>query len=206
MSKKINIDIYENSAKVYILSDKIFKKISDTETPQGALVVCKKLKYNIEEILNKNNPFILLLEEISNPGNLGTVIRTADSAGVDAIILSKNCVDIYNKKVLRSTAGSIFNVPIIQNQDLIEIVKFFNEKGIKTIAGHLKGNNNLYKLDLTNGCVIAIGNEAKGLSDELSSIILYKVKIPIIGKAESLNASVATAILLYEVVRQNLEK
>lgn len=206
MAQKVDINKYNIKAPVHIVKDNIFKSISDTVTPQGILAICNKAVYKLEEILNTNKSlFILMLEEVNDPGNLGTIIRTADSAGVDGIIVSKKSVDIYNRKVLRSTAGSIFNVPIIDNVNLIETCNLLKSRGIKTVSAHLKGNKYPYDLDLMESCAIIIGNEGKGLSEKLVNNADYITKLPMIGNSESLNASIAGSILLYEVVRQRLK-
>lgn len=200
-SQKNDIDSLTNFAKVHIAQDSLFKYISDTISPQGVLAVCNKINSDISKI-NLENAFILIGENIQDPGNLGTLIRTADSAGVDFVLLSKNSTDLYNPKVVRSTAGSIFNVPIIENCDLIDSINYLKENGVKIIAAHLKGEEYFYNIDFTKKIALLVGNEGNGLSDEITNYSDYLVKIPMLGKSESLNASVASGILLYEVVRQ----
>lgn len=167
------------------------------------MAICQKKNYTIKDI-NFSANFFLLAENLQDPGNLGTLIRTADACNVDYIIISKNSVDIYNPKVLRATAGSIFNIPVIQNVDLDEIFVLFKKHNIKTLATHLHGDKMPYDINLTESIAILVGNEGQGLSDSISKKSDYLVKIPILGKAESLNASVASGVLLYEVVRQRI--
>ena len=142
---------------------------------------------------------------MNDPGNLGTVIRTADACGADAIFLSKGSVDMYNPKVLRSTMGSMFHVPVFQNVELNEISAKLKKNEIPLYAAHLRGDTYPYGLELAEPCAFIIGNEARGLSDEAADLCDRWVKIPMPGQAESLNASIAAGVLMYEVVRQRLK-
>jgi RNA methyltransferase, TrmH family len=193
---------YEQRSKSYIVTDYIFKKITKTVTPQGIIAICHKKEHTIDEVVANENSFILIAENIADPGNLGTLIRTADATGCDGVLLTKGTVDLYNPKVIRATAGSIFNVKVIQNIDIQEILKYTKDNDITTFATHLKGESYIYDIDLTKSCAILIGNEGDGLTRTASEQSDFLVKIPIIGKAESLNASVASGVMLYEVVRQ----
>ena len=197
---------YEKKAEVLCLPDGVFASVCDTENPQGILAVCKKLEWDEGAVFAKEHPFFLLAEELNDPGNLGTVIRTADACGADAVFLSKGSVDLYNPKVLRSTMGSLFHVPVFQNVDLNEISAKLKEKGIPLYAAHLKGDKFPYDLDLKASCAFIIGNEARGLSEKAADLCDRWVKIPMPGQAESLNASIAAGVLMYEVVRQRLER
>ena len=135
---------------------------------------------------------------------MGTIIRTCDACGADGLILSENCVDIYNPKVVRSTMASIFNVNIyFDNSDRI-ILKKMIECGVNIVSGSLQGDKSVYNVDFKGKSTVVIGNEANGISDEVLRLSTELVKIPIIGKAESLNAAVACAVMAYEHVRQNL--
>jgi len=202
-AKKHNTEQYSTIANTLIISDKLFSELSETKNPQGIMAICKKIKYNKNDII-KNGGFYILAEEINDPGNLGTIIRTAHAAGADGILLSNGSVDLYNSKVLRSTMGSIFKIPIVQNIDLDEIANLLHKNEIKLYAAHLKGNKNHYQADYTSGCAFLLGNEARGLSDYAASLCDELIKIPMPGGAESLNASVAAAILMYEAVRQKM--
>ena len=196
---------FDKRAETYIVTEELFLPLSDTENPQGVLAVCKKQREGQEEIWKRDAPFLLLAEALNDPGNLGTVIRTADACGVDGIFLSKGSVDVYNPKVLRATMGSIFHVPVFQNVDLKEITLKMKEKNISLYAAHLKGDCYPYQLPLEKGCAFLIGNEARGLSHEATNLCDRWVRIPMPGKAESLNASIAAGVLMYEVVRQRLK-
>ncbi len=203
--QKINdISVYENKNQVFIFSDDVFCAIADTQHTQGILAVCQKKEIELSHFELKENGFYILIEEIQDPGNLGTIIRTADACNVDAIFLSKGCVDLYNTKVLRSTMGSLFHIPIFSNVNLEECIDNMKQKNITIFAAHLKAKQYYYTTDFKKGCAFLIGNEGKGISEIITKRCDKLIKIPMIGQAESLNASVATGILLYEAVRQRL--
>jgi TrmH family RNA methyltransferase len=194
----------------FTVKDEVFAKISDTVTPQGIITIVRQNEYNLENVLKKEgNKLFLILENLQDPGNMGTIIRTAEGAGVDAVIMGKNSVDIYNPKVVRSTMGSIFRVPIIISEDLFEEIDKLKENDVFIYAAHLDGKN--YYDDENYNCSSAflIGNEANGLSEEISKKADKLVKIPMQGKVESLNAAVSAAILMYEAskkMRENSDK
>lgn len=200
-TNKNHIELYERKAPVYILKDEIFESLSDTKTPQGIMAVVEEKRFSAEAVVKKGD-FFILCEEIKDPGNLGTIIRTADACGASGVFLTKGSVDLYSGKVLRSTMGSIFHIPIIQNADMENVMGLFKANGIFTMGAHLQGEKTPYDINLKNPCAILIGNESKGLSDEISRLSDSLVKIPMPGKAESLNASVAAAVLMYETLRQ----
>ena len=189
--------------KYQIVSDQVFKKISDTVTPQGIVAVVKQKSYSIDYIIEKRNKeksCIVVLDRLQDPGNMGTIIRTGEAAGISGIIMSKDSADIYNPKVIRSTMGSIFRVPFAIVDDLAAAVDTLKDNGITTYAAHLKGE--LYNSgSLTKDCALLIGNEARGLSEKISAKADKLIKIPMHGIVESLNAAIATAILMYEAAR-----
>lgn len=187
-----------------ILSDELFKKVSDTQTPQGVLCVVKQYHYNMEDLFRKDNPLFLILEDIQDPGNLGTMVRTAEGAGVDGIIMTKGTVDIYNPKTIRSTMGSIYRMPFIYTDELLNIMKEFQQRNVKLYAAHLKGDKFYHQLDFKGGTAFLIGNEGNGLKDETAAAADIYMKIPMEGKVESLNAAVASVILMYEAARQRI--
>lgn len=196
------INLLKRNHDVLILNDNLFKKVSDTVSPQGILAVCRQYCYDFDFVFDKKSSFILMLENISDPGNMGTIIRTADAFGADMVLLNKGCVDLYNNKVIRATMGSIFHIPVIRNADFDEIFYKLKDKGISTIAAHLEAKKEPFNIDLKKNCAILIGNEANGLSVNTSKRADILVKIPMKGQAESINASIAGSILMYEVLRQ----
>ena len=143
----------------------------------------------------------MLADKIQDPGNMGTIIRTAHAAGALGVILTKGTVDIYNEKTLRATMGSIFKIPVIYDNDL-SLVQKLRDSGFKLVTSSLDTDKNFYDIDLREKIIISVGNEGNGISDEIYDLCDLKVKIPMPGGAESLNVAVAASIMMYEVVRQ----
>ena len=195
-------ELHLEKFSVEILSDSVFQYVSDTKTPQGILCIVEQKKYDIEELLNIENPHFMLLDNLQEPGNLGTIVRTAEGAGVDASFLSKGSVDIYNPKTIRSTMGSIYRMPVVYVENLLELLNAFKQRGIKSYAAHLDGKNSYDKENYQSGTAILIGNEGNGLRDEIADSADVWVQIPMQGKVESLNAAIAASILMFEVYRQ----
>lgn len=186
-----------------IVSESVMKAMSDTQNPQGILGVVRQQEYSILEMCRgEGAPLLLILENLQDPGNLGTIMRTAEAAGVTGVIMSRDTVDIYNPKVVRSTMGAIFRLPFAYADDLSTVMQQCRQRGIVTYAAHLKGRNTHDREDYRKPSAFLIGNEANGLTDELSSQADILVRIPMAGKAESLNAAVAAAVLSYEAARQ----
>lgn len=182
----------------------IFKMISDVENPQGVLAVIGNTRSTtIEDEINLNEDIILALDDIQDPGNLGTILRTADSVGLKQILVSKGTADSYNPKVVRSTMGAIFRVRVIECNSLKDSIKKLQNKDYKLMTTSLKAKKSIYEVDYKKK-IIVIGNEANGVSKEILNLADEKVIIPMLGKTESLNASVATGVILYEYVRQKL--
>lgn len=193
---------YFDGVSYEIISEQVLKEISDTVTPQGIIATVKMQKYQLTTFFRGERIKLLFLENLQDPGNLGTIMRTAEGAGMTGLILSKGCVDFYNPKTVRSTMGSLFRIPFVYVNDFEETLQIAKEQKITLYAAHLQGKNDYDKeyWNLKSG--ILIGNEANGLSDKVSALADVKVKIPMCGKLESLNASVAAGILMYELFRQ----
>ena len=196
----------ETDTRITCVADRIFDKMCDTENPQGILAVVHKDNEHIlfQDLLTTGKT-VLVLENVSDPGNLGTVIRTADAVGAGGIILAGNCVDQYSPKVVRSTMGSIFRVPVIRVsgsgycEKTEESLRSYN---YRIAAAHLQGSSDCFKTDLTGAVAFLLGNEANGLTDAMTDIADVRIRIPIIGQAESLNLGIAAGVLLYEAYRQ----
>ena len=184
-----------------VVADSVFCAMAETVTPQGVLAIVEMPEYSLEQMIEKAGT-LLLLEDLRDPGNLGTIIRTAEAAGVSGIILSKESVDIYNPKVIRSTMGAIYRVPFIYVEDFTELLVRLKEQKVRLLAAHLQGTKNFDKADYSGKVGILIGNEANGLSDEVADLAEEKVLIPMAGNVESLNAGVAAALLMYEAFRK----
>ena len=203
------VDKYLPIAPVYVADDRTFQSACDTITPQGILAVCDKpntklTDERLTQLLKNENPLFLLLENTQDPGNLGAAIRSADAAGAAAVFVSAGSVDIFNPKVIRSAAGSVFNLPFFTEADILIVIDTLKHKGIGVYAASLDGADSLYSLNLNSGCAFVIGNEARGLRRETIMRCGASVKIPVAGKAESLNAAVACGVLLYEALRQKI--
>lgn len=192
-----------NKKEYIIVADAVFKNMSDTVTPQGILAIVRQKEYKLSDILDKSKKQIfMVLEGVQDPGNMGTIIRTGEGAGIAGIIVNKETVDVYNSKVIRSTMGSIYRVPVVVSEDLESTLDYMSENGVTVYAAHLKGDVYYTDGQFEGSSAILIGNEANGLSDGISRKAHKLVKIPMEGEVESLNASVAAAILMYEAKRQ----
>lgn len=189
---------------VEVVEDRVFKSLSDTVTPQGVLCLIRMKEYKLSELLDKKQvPLLMILEDLQDPGNLGTIVRTGEGAGVTGIILSRNSVDIYNPKVIRSTMGSIYRMPTLYTDSIIEeVLPLLKKRGIETYAAHLRGRGGYDQEDYRNGTAFFIGNEGNGLTEELSVRADHWIRIPMEGQVESLNAAMAAGILMYEASRQ----
>lgn len=184
-----------------VVSDSVFKAVSDTQTPQGILCLVKMPEYTLGDLL-MGVPHLLILESIQDPGNLGTMLRTGEGAGVTGIIMNRTTVDLFHPKVIRSTMGSLYRVPFVIGEDLKEIVCTLKQQDITLYAAHLKGEKSYDKPDYTKGTAFLIGNEGNGLTDEAADLADEYIRIPMAGQVESLNAAMAAGILMYEVNRQ----
>jgi len=185
-----------------VVQDSVLKETSDTLTPQGIMAVVKKPEYNLEQLILDPNANLVLLEDLRDPGNLGTILRTAEGAGVSGIVLSNTSVDMYNPKVIRSTMGAIYRMPFVYVDNFKEALLIIKQHEITIYAAHLAANLAYDEVDYQRKCAIMIGNEANGLSDEIAQMSNQYIKIPMAGKVESLNAAIAAAVLMYEVYRQ----
>lgn len=253
LSERVEAQLYEQYgtklAKVpcETVADDVFRKMSDTKTPQGILCLVKQFRYNIEELLDgkgagtaggisivmnqpgqsqsvervgdggaktahsdncqqknsgKKQLLFMILENLQDPGNLGTIFRAGEAAGVDGILMNRQTVDIYNPKTIRSTMGSVYRVPFLYTDDLCGTIRMMKERGIEVYAAHLQADKYYDAYDYHRSCAFLIGNEGNGLSEEAAACAGTFLKIPMRGKVESLNAAVASSILLYEAFRQ----
>ena len=185
----------------------VFNKMTDTLTPQGILCVLRSKKHDIKEMLRAKNPVFLVLETIQDPGNLGTIVRTAEGAGVSGIIMNNETVDIYNPKTVRSTMGSIFRVPFVYTDDLSGAVGMLKAAGVTCYAAHLNGKRSCYESDFRGPAAFFVGNEGNGLSEAVRQRVTERLLIPCFRKStdgpESLNVAIATAIVCSEIRNKN---
>lgn len=199
----------ENSLYAELVSDTVFEYMSDTKTPQGVLGIVRQETYTLEEILGAESaagkreaPHLIVLDNLQDPGNLGTIFRTAEAAGVTGIIMSKDCVDIYNPKTIRSTMGAVYRMPFLYVEDLKIAIEDLKKRKIHVYAAHLGGDSAYDREDYQGGTAFMIGNEGNGLRREIADCADTWIQIPMAGRVESLNAAVAAAILMFEVSRQ----
>ena len=217
--------------RIIEVTENVFMQLTDVKTPQGVLAVIRKnVEDNVSNFENENEnkndvlkdgvnsrkidclnkintgaDYILAVDGVQDPGNLGTIIRTADSANLKQILVSKDTVDAYSPKVIRSTMGSIYRVKIVECENLANVLDELKKHKFQIVSTSLDTENSIYDIDYRKK-VVVIGNEGNGVSKEIQDLSDYKVKIPMLGKTESLNASVATGIMIYEYVRQMCSK
>ena len=189
-----------------IVADSVFRQMSDTQTPQGILTVLRRPSYTLEDILGGKNPLVMVLEDLQDPGNAGTILRTGEGAGVSGVLLTRTCVDITNPKVIRSTMGSVYRIPFLYVESVVSLTQELKKHNIRTFAAHLKGRNSYDQESYTGGTAFLIGNEGKGLTEEAANSADCLIRIPMCGKVESLNAVMVSGILMYEAARQRRQQ
>ncbi|MCM1283786.1 MAG: RNA methyltransferase [Muribaculaceae bacterium] len=183
------------------VSDRVFASVSDTQTPQGILAVVRMPEYGQKELLCGARTHLLVLESIQDPGNLGTMFRTGEGAGITGVIMNASTVDLFNPKVVRATMGSIYRLPYRIVEDLPAELAALQREGVHLYAAHLDGAVRYDLPDYTGPCGFLIGNEGSGLTEETASLA-EKIKIPMEGQVESLNAAIAATLMMYECSRQ----
>jgi len=199
-----NVPKINQDCQVLRLPNNLFKKVSDTVSSQGIIAVAEQIEISLADIILGANPLVVVLNGLQDPGNLGTIIRTSAAAGATAVLLTEGTVDLYNPKVVRSTMGSLFQVPIVSGLDDNEAVKWLNYNSINIMVADLDSEEYYYSANLKVSFALVIGNENRGANDIWRKAAYKKIKIPILGSTESLNASVAAGIILYDAVRQRL--
>lgn len=195
-----NFSCKDLGVKTYLVSENVFKKLSDTVTPQGILGVFKIEERDIDKIEKENT---IVLNNISDPGNMGTILRTAYAAGFKNIVIDKKSVDLYNPKAVRSTMSALFNLNIYTSDDLICDLNKLKEKGFEIIASALTDDSQIiYRAEINSPALVVMGNEANGIDKEVLDICDKKVIIPMKNKMESLNVSSAASVIMYEILRR----
>lgn len=184
------------------VSREVFRKMSDTKTPQGILCVAGRPQHTLEQMLDAPSPLLIVLESIQDPGNLGTILRTGEAAGITGVIMGGETTDIFHPKTIRATMGSVFRVPFVQVRHLKGSLEHLKRKGIRIYAAHLSGETYYDGVSYQEGTALLIGNEGNGLSEDVVRMADKLLKIPMEGRVESLNASVAATLLMYEAQRQ----
>lgn len=192
----------EEKESFFLVNNAVMYKLSDTETPQGILAVVEMQDMEAENLLTDDDmPFIIVMDGLQDPGNMGTIIRTAEGAGVTGILISSDSVDPYSPKVVRATMGALFRMKLCISTDLKEDISLLKEKGITVFGTHLSGKE-FYDEDFRIPSAFLIGNEGKGLKDDVAETADRLLRIPMKGRVESLNAGVSAAVVMYEVLRQ----
>lgn len=187
------------------VTEDVMRTMSDTRTPQGILAVVRQREWKLADALS-GTPLLMILETIQDPGNLGTILRAGEGAGVTGVIMNRETADIYSPKVIRSTMGSIFRVPFVITEDLRETIREIRETGVRLYAAHLKGKEAYENFDYTVPSGFLIGNEANGLTEETAALADTYIRIPMLGQVESLNAAVASSVLMFEAALQRRHK
>ena len=188
--------------RMVLVSEQVFAKAAETEQPQGILIAAYQNTARLDELLSIKQPLLALIDGIQDPGNLGTLLRTADAAGVDGVIVTRGSVDPYSGKVLRASMGSMFHLPVVLGVSLQELSAAIRQADIQLFATALENASSYLDADYRGGRIIIFGNEGQGVSTELLTRADKKLFIPIYGRAESLNVAAAAAVILYEAARQ----
>lgn len=193
--------LFGTEDKSFCLSDKLFEQLSQTETTQGIIAVVEKPELSPDRFLNRGGGNFIVLDRLQDPGNIGTILRTADAAGYRLAIVMKGTADVFSPKVVRAATGSLFRMPVVFMDSVDELMEFTRAAGKKLVATCFDTDRYYYDENLRENIALIIGNEGSGISRELIECSDLKIKIPMHGNIESLNASVAAGILMYEAVR-----
>ena len=195
-----------NGIRMYQVDEKVMAKLSDTKAPQGVLAVIRTPEQNLRQLrpgtASDNNAPVIILDRVQDPGNLGTIIRTADAVGALGLILLEGCVDAYSPKVVRASMGSLFHLPVVQDITAEEALTWCYRNGYEPAATALKNAQNVYKADISKKMAFLFGNEANGVAEELQAAAETRLFIPMTGLAESMNVAMAAGIILFEGLRQ----
>lgn len=183
------------------VTDAIIRKCSDTETPQPVFAIVYKPVASVDSLLASPNSLVVVVDGVQDPGNLGTIIRTADAVGADGVVIGRGTVDLYNSKTIRSTMGSLFHLPVVEG-DLAELLPAAQARGVRLASTSLQATHSCYSYDYRPATWLVVGNEGQGVSQNVQSLVDDTIIIPMRGQAESLNVAMATTVLLYEAMRQ----
>lgn len=203
-----DIKTEQYNIKTYIFSEKLFDELAFTVNSQGIIGIVKSRSKNQIQLAENidNYKTIVYLDGVQDPGNLGTIVRSSDALGADALVLGAGCTDLYNPKTVRSTMSSLFNIPIFFDEDYLNTFSMFKSKGFKVYGTFLDSSVFICDADFSGKCVFVMGNEGNGISENIGNECDHRIKIPMQGGAESLNVATATSIILYEKIRENQSK
>lgn len=191
--------------RIMVVESCVMSELADTDTPQGVLAVMRQPNYRLEDLIGSRQALVVVVDGVQDPGNLGTIIRSADAAAANCAILLKGTVDLYNPKTLRSTMGSLFHLPVVTDVEPDNVLNLLSEAGLQLVVGAPSAARTVGSLDLTRPTALVVGSEARGPSSEVIQRAAHLVRIPMPGRAESLNVATAASILLYEAVRQRID-
>ena len=194
-------DLLADVSQVWLVEDRAMESLSDSVSPAGVVAVCRFLDVPLVDVLRTSPTLVTVCADVRDPGNAGTVIRTSDAAGAQAVVLAGNSVDPYNPKTVRATVGSLFHLPVVRVDDPAEAVAMLQQAGLTVLAADGGGEDDLFTTDLAPATAWLFGNEAWGLPDVLAELADRRVSIPIHGRAESLNLATAAAVCLYASAR-----
>ena len=195
---------FDIECSVYTLAPRLFNEIAQTVSPQGIIALCNMDRNTLKDISSLNKNCVIMCEALQDPGNIGTVIRTAHAADCAGVVLTKGCCDLYNPKIVRATMSSMFSIPVVQGEESSRVIEYFKAEGYKIVAGALTPDAvDFYKSDLSGKILIIIGNEGNGVEKSTLRLCDVVLKIPMRNDAESLNAAVAGSVMMYEHYRQN---
>lgn len=189
----------QRAPKIFQVPRELMEHMSDTKNSQGILAVVRQKKYT-----ELPGDFFLILDTLQDPGNMGTIFRTAEAAGVDGILMNRDCVDVYSPKVVRATMGAMFRMPFMVSDDLPAEIQRMKSEGVQVYAAHLRGTKNHWDFNYRQPTAFMIGNEGNGLQDAIADLADTYLRIPMMGHTESLNAGVAASVLMYEALRQRI--
>lgn len=192
---------FSSGTNTFEVPKAVFEKISYGDRQEGVLAVCAPKNYQLKDLKLKNDPLVVVLESVEKPGNLGAVLRSCDGAGVDALFLCGQVTDVYNPNVIRASIGTVFHIPVVVAENK-EILEFLKKLKIRSVAAVVQAKNLYSQSDLKGGVAVVLGSEQDGLSDFWTKNSHVQVKVPMMGKADSLNVSTTAALLVYEVLRQ----
>ncbi len=193
----------DENVQIYRVTDEVMSYMSETDSPQGVMAIFPLPEADISTISVSESSLLVVIDSVQDPGNVGTIIRTADAFGVQAVVLTKGCADVYNSKTLRSSMGSVFHIPVVRDVEAADLWAYFKDNGIYVAATTLAENSvTLPEIEFTRPMALVFGSEGKGVSPEMVNHSDVLVKIPIPGSAESLNVAVASGIVLYEASRR----
>lgn len=195
---------FNTDCSVYTFAPRLFNEIADTVSPQGVIALCHMAKNTLDNISSLDKNCVVMCEALQDPGNIGTIIRTAHAADCGGVVLTKGCCDLYNPKIVRATMSAMFSIPVVQGEESKYVIEYFRGSGYKIVAGALTcGAVDFYEADLSGKTLIIVGNEGNGVAQSTLTLCDSVVKIPMRSDAESLNAAVAGSVMMYEHFRQN---